>query len=327
MEFSPVDLQALLAKVKDKKAVHPDLSTCTWDSDKSEAEKDSPHYTNKNERLGVDFDVIKLPFDGLQVMDPRLVTVAPGATSERHRHAHESIFVFLSGHGEVLVGKEVIPLNQGGIAYVPRWVIHQSRNTSKDQPLLVLAITDFGFTSSVLGDYDSKTRVTKERDLSNLRWMVANDDQNAIKIRDLMLDCMIAITLADGDIEEPEVMSIANAYGEIMGQKPDFVGVENLAKASQEEAIQKGLSGAQGPFDALLERLRRELPTLDDNGRELILESAFRVACADGEIEVEENQQLHEIARALEINEDVLEQEIARFQRQKLGTSAEGGGS
>jgi glutaminase len=102
---------------------------------------------------------------------------------------------------------------------------------------------------------------------------------------------------------------MAEAYAEIMGEQPDPQALQTLVAATQTQ-------GAEAPFDALLERLRQELPLLDDNGRELILESAFRVACADGEIEPEEDLQLRAIARALAINEGVLELEIARFQRQ-----------
>lgn len=91
-----------------------------------------------------------------------------------------------------------------------------------------------------------------------------------------------------------------------------------MALATQVETREAGLSGAEGPLEVLLRRLRQELPGLDDNGRELILESAFRVACADGEIEAEEDQQLRAIASTLAINEGVLELEIARFQRQRL---------
>ena len=156
----------------------------------------------------------------------------------------------------------------------------------------------------------------KQRDLSDLRWAVSYGDRYATKVRDLMLDCMISITLADGEIEEPEIVSMAEAYAEIMGQIPDHQDLYTLALTSQNQAREAGLDGTKGPFEALLERLRQELPTLDDNGRELILESAFRVACADGEIEAEEDQQLRAIAAALAINEGVLELEIARFQRQ-----------
>ena len=49
------------------------------------------------------------------------------------------------------------------------------------------------------------------------------------------------------------------------------------------------------------------------------------MACADGIIEPEEDEQLRGIARALGINEAVLELEIARFQRHQaaqLRTSA-----
>jgi len=43
---------------------------------------ESVHYGNKDERLGIDFLVTKLPFVGLQVMDTRLVTIAAGAYNE-----------------------------------------------------------------------------------------------------------------------------------------------------------------------------------------------------------------------------------------------------
>jgi hypothetical protein len=38
-------------------------------------------------------------------------------------------------------------------------MVHQSRNVSAEESLLLLAITDFGLTSSVLGDYDRQTRL------------------------------------------------------------------------------------------------------------------------------------------------------------------------
>lgn len=65
----------------------------------------------------------------------------------------------------------------------------------------------------------------------------------------------------------------------------------------------------------LLSELRRDLPQLDDKARELILESAFRVACSDGEIEPEEERLLRSLAETLGINAGVLELEIDRFQR------------
>ena len=92
-----------------------------------------------------------------------------------------------------------------------------------------------------------------------------------------------------------------------------------LAEARQQRTTQAGRDGDRGPFETLLERLQAGLPVLDDNARELILESAFRVACADGVIESEEDAQLRAIAQVLAINEGVLELEIARFLRQLAG--------
>ena len=78
-------------------------------------------------------------------------------------------------------------------------------------------------------------------------------------------------------------------------------------------------------FEQLLQRLAAEQLQLDDNARELILEAAFRVACADGEIEPEEDVQLRGIAGALGISEGVLELEIARFQRQRAQAAVPAG--
>jgi len=124
-------------------------------------EQGDEHYANANERLGIDFSVRRLDFPEIQVMDPRVVRIAPGQSNERHKHAHESIFVVLSGVGEVLVGDQRHPVRSGEVAFVPRWYFHQTCNTSVTEDLVVLAITDFGLTSAVLGDYDRKTRLTE----------------------------------------------------------------------------------------------------------------------------------------------------------------------
>ncbi|MBM4378169.1 MAG: cupin domain-containing protein [Deltaproteobacteria bacterium] len=119
-----------------------------------------PLYANQNERLNIDFTVDRLPFPDIQVMDPRVVRIPPGRNNEWHKHAHETLFVVLSGEGEVRVGEGTFPVKAGEVAYVPRWIFHQTRNTSTAQELVVLAITDFGFTSAVLGDYDRRTRLS-----------------------------------------------------------------------------------------------------------------------------------------------------------------------
>lgn len=87
---------------------------------------------------------------------------------------------------------------------------------------------------------------SKQRDLSDLRWAVSHGDRYACKVRDLMLACMISITLADGEIEEPEIACMADAYAELMGERPDPQGLHAMALATQMEAREAGLSGAEG---------------------------------------------------------------------------------
>ncbi|MFZ0407786.1 MAG: glutaminase A [Cyanobium sp.] len=154
----------------------------------------------------------------------------------------------------------------------------------------------------------------KQRDLSDLRWAVSHGDRYALKVRDLLLECMIAITLADGEIEEPEIVSMAETYADIMGHPPEQGELQAMALSRQSQ-IEAG--GGPDPFEQLLQRLAAEQSQLDDNGRELILEAAFKVACADSMIEPEEDGQLRGIAGALGISEGVLKLEIARFQRQR----------
>ena len=109
------------------------------------------------DKLGIDFSVEKLGFPGLQTMDPRIVRIAPGKTNELHRHAHESLFVVLEGTAEIQVGEALVEVRPGGVAFVPRWQYHRTRNTGTEQ-LVALAVTDFGFCSALLGDYDRKHR-------------------------------------------------------------------------------------------------------------------------------------------------------------------------
>ena len=156
----------------------------------------------------------------------------------------------------------------------------------------------------------------KQRDLSDLRWGVVCGDRIALQVRDRMLRCMLAITLADGEIEDPEIEAMRQVYSELMGEPPEHATLMAQAEAMAAE-IAATAEDASDPLALLLSQLRRDLPQLDDNARELILESAFRVACSDGEIEPEEERLLRSLAEALGINAGVLELEIDRFQRSR----------
>lgn len=115
-------------------------------------------YHNTVEHLNIDFSVSVLPFP-LEVLDPRIVTVKPGKGNELHRHAHETVFIFLRGKGMVKVDHLSHPVGPGDFAFIPRWCLHQSINTGTED-LVFLAVADFGLTGkSFMGNYLKTARM------------------------------------------------------------------------------------------------------------------------------------------------------------------------
>lgn len=152
------DLQTIVKNIEDRVPLAPGHAASAFHADLVNARREL--YRNSNARLGIDFSVDVIAFPGIQAFDPRVVRIAPGCNNELHKHAHESLFVVISGKAEVRIGDEALVLEPGGLAFVPRWAFHQSRNLSADEELMILAITDFGLTKAVLGDYDKRTRLS-----------------------------------------------------------------------------------------------------------------------------------------------------------------------
>jgi mannose-6-phosphate isomerase-like protein (cupin superfamily)/pyrroloquinoline quinone (PQQ) biosynthesis protein C len=124
----------------------------------STAESGTKIYSNSIPHLNIEFAVDRLDFPVIQVLDPRIVHIPAGKNNEKHRHAHEAVFYILQGCGKVMIDDRSIDVVAGDIVFLPRWCIHQSQNTG-DTDMQILAITDFGLTSKVLGDYDRQTRM------------------------------------------------------------------------------------------------------------------------------------------------------------------------
>jgi len=109
-------------------------------------------YENKDEANGISFKVERLPFCS-DVLDSRLVRIPEGYTNEFHSHAHETVFLILSGKGKVVVGNEAFLVKKDDIVFVPRWHLHQTQNLGKGE-LRFFAITDYGFTKQFSGNTD-----------------------------------------------------------------------------------------------------------------------------------------------------------------------------
>lgn len=101
----------------------------------------------------IEFTVERYPCTA-EVLDPRVVRIPVGKYNNRHKHAHETLFYFVSGTGEILVGETWVKVKPGDAVFSPRWAIHQTHNTGSEE-LVLLAITDYYLTSQVyVGKYD-----------------------------------------------------------------------------------------------------------------------------------------------------------------------------
>lgn len=115
-------------------------------------------YENKAGGQNIDFMVKKLPFP-LEVLDPRIVRIPPGKTNELHRHAHETVFIYMQGKGHAKIDEVIVTVKPGDIVFIPRWCRHQSVNEGNEE-MIFLAVADFGLTGiSFLGNYLKTARM------------------------------------------------------------------------------------------------------------------------------------------------------------------------
>jgi quercetin dioxygenase-like cupin family protein/pyrroloquinoline quinone (PQQ) biosynthesis protein C len=110
-----------------------------------------PLYASAIERLNVEFQVERFPMPS-EVLDPRMMRIAPGKFNEKHRHAHETFLYVLEGSGKVLIDAETIDVSAGDAVLVPRWSLHQTQNHGRST-MVILAVTDFNLTEKAfVGD-------------------------------------------------------------------------------------------------------------------------------------------------------------------------------
>ena len=115
-------------------------------------------YDNTNDRLGIDFNVTRLPFK-CEVLDPRILRIAPRKSNENHCHPHETLMYVIEGQGRVCIDEKTISVSAGDVVFIPRWCRHQSHNET-EQTMTVLAIADYGLTSTAfIGNQLKTTRL------------------------------------------------------------------------------------------------------------------------------------------------------------------------
>jgi mannose-6-phosphate isomerase-like protein (cupin superfamily)/pyrroloquinoline quinone (PQQ) biosynthesis protein C len=151
-------LRLIVSRIQDQRSLTA-RATGAGSSLRARCSTDGVHlYGNVHEKLRIDFKVTRLPFSP-EVLDPRVVKIAPGKSNEMHKHAHETVFYVIQGSGRILVDNDAVDVGPGDSVFVPRWAFHQSQNTGSTE-LVILAVTDYGLTGKVfVGNYDRTARM------------------------------------------------------------------------------------------------------------------------------------------------------------------------
>ena len=133
-----MSLEKLLNHIKQRECQAPSIEASRWPPNPTKREVDdaATFYRNCNSKLEIDFCVDRLPLGGLQVMDPRLVRIAPGSRNECHRHAHESIFVVFAEQAELGLGAEVLSLKTGDMAVDAARAAFANQSVARKKPTL-----------------------------------------------------------------------------------------------------------------------------------------------------------------------------------------------
>ncbi len=100
---------------------------------------------------------------------------------------------------------------------------------------------------------------------------------------------MVMMILADGSVDDAEITSLRGIYQKVAG------------KELAEPALRAEIAQAQKVGGSVEEYLKTVAPSLNPNGKELVIKAAFLVAISDGKVHEHEEALLERIAKALEV--------------------------
>ncbi|MCJ7782548.1 MAG: cupin domain-containing protein [Desulfobacterales bacterium] len=78
----------------------------------------------------------------IQTMDCRLSQLAPGMSTNLHRHSHEAIIHFLQGRGYSMVNGQRVDWKAGDTLFTPSWTWHNFCNTDLEKTARYIAINN-----------------------------------------------------------------------------------------------------------------------------------------------------------------------------------------
>tara|TARA_R110002096_G_scaffold169222_1_gene340751 strand:+ start:17552 stop:18214 length:663 start_codon:yes stop_codon:yes gene_type:complete len=114
---------------------------------------------------------------------------------------------------------------------------------------------------------------------------------------------MIGMLLADGVIDDSEVAMVLQIYNELTGSE------------LPELELREEITQIQAQQIDCLELAKHLAPTLNDNGKEITMKAAYRIAAADGTVDPSEISLLMKIGQALQLSATHVKGIMSEFQQ------------
>ena len=119
---------------------------------------------------------------------------------------------------------------------------------------------------------------------------------------------MVMMMLIDGKIEDNEIKTIQEVYAEVL----DDDGIS-------EEEIEEEIAACEDSPESVTEYIKEVTPYIRDDGKELLLESIYRISIADGDIDSRELKMMKLIAKIMGISSSHLKGIIAEVEQEAYG--------
>ena len=152
---------------------------------------------------------------------------------------------------------------------------------------------------------------TAQRATQRLRWAVCVGDAGAVAFSDFLAEVCVRVAMVDGTVDEAELRMVDDVYARVMGVELDAGRREEICRSVEESGAGSGDSALR----ALTERAQKARKGLTDGQKDLTVESAFAVACADGDIDIAEHELLKSLAAALGVSAGILELHVCKWQK------------
>lgn len=141
---------------------------------------------------------------------------------------------------------------------------------------------------------------SRQRNIARLQWALKAGGKRAKLFDNMFIGLCLRIALADGSVEDNEITELKSVYKSVMQADLTTKQLDDILDGIPRET-------GQAALDEMYQYVKNEERFLDDTEKQLLIEAAVKITVADGAIAAQERDVLKMLARALNIDEVVLE--------------------